>query len=66
MSSSSERDQVRLKLAERYYDALQAADLESIYREDHHSGIFLAAPHEAYFSGSSTLGVDSSLGVEPR
>ena len=51
MSSSSERDQVRLKLAERYYDALQAADLESIYREDHHSGIFLAAPHEAYFSG---------------
>lgn len=51
MNCPSEYDQVKLKLAERYLDALQSVDLESIYSEDHHSGIFLPAPHEAYFSG---------------
>lgn len=63
MSLCFECDQVKLKLAERYFEALQSADLESIYSEDHHSGIFLPAPHESYFSGGMKVFV---VGQETR
>lgn len=63
MSNLSEYEQAKSELAERYFKAFKSVDLESIYSEKHHSGIFLPAPHESYFSGGMRVFV---IGRETR
>lgn len=63
MNCHSEYEQVKSQLAERYFRALQSADLENIYSDNNHSGIFLSAPHASYFSGSMKVFI---IGQETR
>ncbi len=63
MNYKCKYDQVKLELAHRYNEELKRVDLEDIYSDDYHSGIFLAAPHESYFSGGMKVFI---IGQETR
>ena len=56
-------DIIKSQLAQRYHKILAETDLEKIYSSDHHSGIFLPAPHESYFSGDTKVFI---VGQETR
>lgn len=63
MSPKIDLEQSKSELARRYFDTLSNADLKSIYNDERHSGVFMASPHESYFSGNPKVFI---VGQEPR
>lgn len=63
MNYKCKYDEAKLELAQRYHEELKRVDLEDIYSDDYHSGVFFAAPHESYFSGGMKVFI---IGQETR
>lgn len=63
MNQGFDYDAVKSQLAQRYYEVLANAHLDKIYGAAYHSGIFLSAPHESYFTAAKKVFI---VGQETR
>lgn len=63
MNQDFDYDVVKSQLAQRYYEILESAQLKTIYETAYHSGVFLPAPHESYFTAGKKVFI---VGQETR